>query len=206
MKKNLYPLEIRLCKLSSEHHLLSKEDQLLIDRIKSKVEAGTITLMQEKHGREATLYPTVVHDEIMQVETQIGFQFPALVRELYVQVGNGGFGPGYGILGVSTSIPMDNSLEKWIDLWDYDLDILRTMLDDIPNDKRPVYFETLRRMQTGQICTYADWGCGVYTRIDFGDPELPVYTADGSPLLERHSSGNLRQWWSDWVDGRIKQY
>jgi hypothetical protein len=30
----------------------------------------------------------------------LGFPLPPLLRELYTQVGNGGFGPGYGIFGL----------------------------------------------------------------------------------------------------------
>ena len=32
-------------------------------------------------------------------EQSLGFYLPHLLREIYTQVGNGGFGPGYGIDG-----------------------------------------------------------------------------------------------------------
>ena len=36
-----------------------------------------------------------------QTERELGFKLPPLLRALYQQLGNGGFGPGYGLVGAS---------------------------------------------------------------------------------------------------------
>src|SRR3712207_2542113 len=42
-------------------------------------------------------------EEIEAAEQKLGFKLPELLRELYLEVGNGGFGPSYGLLGVGSS-------------------------------------------------------------------------------------------------------
>ncbi|MBK8028120.1 MAG: hypothetical protein IPK17_01155 [Chloroflexi bacterium] len=78
---------------------LLADDQALIKRIKAQVMGGTITTMQEKFGMGAQMSTPPPLDEIAWAEEQIGFRLPALIREIWLQVGNGGFGPGYGITG-----------------------------------------------------------------------------------------------------------
>ena len=45
------------------------------------------------------LYPPATDEQLQATEEVLGFPLPALLRALYAQVANGGFGPGYGLLG-----------------------------------------------------------------------------------------------------------
>jgi hypothetical protein len=37
---------------------------------------------------------------VTNCEKRLGFALPTFLRRLYLEVGNGGFGPGYGLLGI----------------------------------------------------------------------------------------------------------
>ena len=39
--------------------------------------------------------------EVDAAEAVLGFSLPLFLRALYIEVGNGGYGPGYGLIGVS---------------------------------------------------------------------------------------------------------
>jgi len=39
-------------------------------------------------------------EAVNAAEQAVGFPFPCLLRRLWTEVGNGGFGPGYGLLGL----------------------------------------------------------------------------------------------------------
>jgi hypothetical protein len=43
--------------------------------------------------------------EVDAAEVALGFAIPQLLRRLYIEVGNGGFGPNYGLEGVTTIPP-----------------------------------------------------------------------------------------------------
>ena len=40
-------------------------------------------------------------EQLLETEDLLGFPLPPLLRELYKQLANGGFGPGYGLIGVT---------------------------------------------------------------------------------------------------------
>jgi hypothetical protein len=57
------------------------------------------------HPREAI--PPVAARALQGTERAIGFKLPALVRAVYLKVGNGGFGPEYGIVGTDGGAKLD---------------------------------------------------------------------------------------------------
>src|SRR5207249_395965 len=47
----------------------------------------------------AQYYPPATESQLLATEIALEFQLPPVLRSLYAQVANGGFGPGFGILG-----------------------------------------------------------------------------------------------------------
>jgi hypothetical protein len=65
-------------------------------------------LQERNAGRERLTFggshprkpiPPVAAKALQSAERAVGFKFPELVRAIYLKVGNGGFGPEYGIVG-----------------------------------------------------------------------------------------------------------
>jgi hypothetical protein len=61
------------------------------DRIKERV---------AKKTELAPLPPPATATELAQAESQLGFELPHSLKDLYREVANGGFGPGHGFFGV----------------------------------------------------------------------------------------------------------
>jgi len=60
-----------------------------------------VVLRPEEYGQEPILaFPTATEQPIRETEQQLGFPLPPLLRLLYTQIANGGFGPGTGLLGL----------------------------------------------------------------------------------------------------------
>jgi hypothetical protein len=69
--------------------------QQLQDRIKNLERAtDSANLVSPK------IYPPVTTAALESAEKMLGFALPVTLRQIYLQVGNGGFGPGYGLLGL----------------------------------------------------------------------------------------------------------
>ena len=51
------------------------------------------------------IHPPATEAEVDAAEAALGFPIPPLLRRLYREVGNGGFGPHYGLVGVPTIPP-----------------------------------------------------------------------------------------------------
>ncbi|MCM2422348.1 SMI1/KNR4 family protein [Streptomyces sp. RKAG293] len=91
---------------------------------------------------------------VEEAESVIGFPLPPLLRRLYLEVANGGFGPGEGILGVRGGA----SQGDWSEL----AEIYRDGPD--PSGRIPA----------GVVPVY-DWGCTVWSLADFRDPAGPMW-------------------------------
>jgi hypothetical protein len=53
-----------------------------------------------------TIAPPATAAEVEAAEAALGFAIPPLLQRLYTEVGNGGFGPNYGLEGVPTIPPV----------------------------------------------------------------------------------------------------
>lgn len=49
--------------------------------------------------------PALASAQLLRAEKLLGCQLPDLLKALYLQVGNGGFGPGYGLFPISLGDP-----------------------------------------------------------------------------------------------------
>src|SRR5262249_21759392 len=60
--------------------------------------------------RPGVRYPCVDKEAIAQAVSDLGFRLPRLLRAVYQSVGNGGFGPGYGLIGLEGGATDDQGL------------------------------------------------------------------------------------------------
>lgn len=61
--------------------------------------------------------PPIGFEVLTDAEGQLGFALPDLLRRLYTEVGNGGFGPGFGLLPISAdSLGANRPVEAEFDL------------------------------------------------------------------------------------------
>jgi hypothetical protein len=116
---------------------------------------------------------------VQEAEARMGFPLPPLLAKLWVEVANGGFGPGYGLLGVNNEPASPLSMS-------------------IPN----VYLQWIAdgslkwRLKIVPIC---DWGCGIHTGADCSTAAgLIIHLSASGRKLEGYA---FAQWMEDWVNG-----
>src|SRR5579885_3913143 len=75
---------------------MTPREQRLIARLKERVKDP------ERASDEGVVKvrPPAGAQAVDAAERELGFRLPELLRTIYTQVGNGGFGPAYGFLGV----------------------------------------------------------------------------------------------------------
>jgi|SRR5579863_3603352 len=52
-------------------------------------------------------FPTVSASAVADAERRLGFGLPSFLAQVYQEVGNGGFGPGSGVIGLPGGFPSD---------------------------------------------------------------------------------------------------
>jgi hypothetical protein len=82
---------------------------------------------------------------ISRAEEALGFKLPPLLRDLYRLVGNGGFGPGYGILPL-IGAPRSTDVESVVELYT----AFRSADPEDPAWSWPA-----------QLLPICDWGCAI---------------------------------------------
>lgn len=108
---------------------------------------------------ELELYPPTTLDRVEAAEKELGFALPPLLKRLYIEVGNGGFGPEYGLAGI----------------------------DGCGTNKASRDIVTLYRQQEGEEWKqrFPQWpdkmlkigclGCGMYAAIDCSTPDYNLF-------------------------------
>jgi len=95
-------------------------------------------------------------------------------------VGNGGFGPGYGLFGVNVAPASELSLS-------------------VPN----VYLHSGADEAygwPGKLVLICEWGCALYSAIDCSTSEGGIVNVLGELDLKPTGS-SFAQWMQDWADG-----
>jgi|SRR5579872_202271 len=111
-----------------------------------------------------TVRPTATLAEADAAEAALGFPLPLLLRRLYLEIGNGGFGPAYGLDGVPNIPPSAAST---------DIVLLYTELRSAPPpDENPSW-----HWPVGLVPLIAQ-GCNIWECVDFLNPPHAVVVSD----------------------------
>ena len=127
-------------------------------------------------------YKPVSPATIARAESELGFALPPLIVRLYTEVANGGFGPGYGLLGLIDPCQ------------DGDQTVVSLYRENIAAHENP---EVDHTWHNGLIML-CDWGCCIYTCVDCRSEQAQIVTHDPE-LTWTHWT--LESWLDDWVRG-----
>lgn len=125
---------------------------------------------------------------IAEAESLIGARMPTLLKTLY-GVANGGFGPGYGLLGLRDGFT-DDTRRTAVDIL---REIPRGLWSDMPSGLLP-------------LC---HWGCAIYTFVHcpsgrmYGWDPNPVEPEDDVPFFQQEYF--IDSWVDSWLNGSLQQ-
>ncbi|MET7331075.1 SMI1/KNR4 family protein [Nonomuraea sp. NPDC005650] len=133
---------------------------------------------------EPGLSPPTTPAAVKAAEEAIGHPLPPLLRRLYLEVANGGFGPRDGVLGVSGSAYEHH--DEWADI----VEVHETLE---PPEGRP-----------GMVWLF-DWGCATWSLVDCTDPAGPMWVWDpgGEPSLFPQNM-TLAEWLAASLGGNLE--
>jgi hypothetical protein len=151
----------------------------LLERIRARIAAGRPCDIPDTW---LAVQPPVASAEVASVETRLGFRLPKLLRRLYTEVGNGGFGPVFGLLPLTiASLGDDPPAEAEFELAaEYARLLLRYGGD--PGGGWPA----------GVVPAFY-CGCTVFEFVDCRSPEGPVVWFDEGSERLAELSGRLGQ-------------
>lgn len=125
-------------------------------------------------------------DAVVEAESAAGVPLPPLLRRLYLEIGNGGFGPGYGLLGLRGGHTAAGAIA------------ITALESDV------------RRGWDGPAIPLllCDWGCGITSLIDLTDGQ--IWGRDPNPAPEGVTRCfpqpmTITDWFGRWLEGTLYQ-
>jgi hypothetical protein len=125
-------------------------------------------------------FPAVSESVIARAEAEIGFALPTLLKLCYVEVGNGGFGPERGVIGIEGGHPSDYG------------NIVQT------NKRLNRDMATLERKWEPGVLPFCAWGCAVLSCVKC-DTTTRIWTYDNAQLWPQEYS--LADFFELWIAG-----
>lgn len=117
---------------------------------------------------------------LAEAEEEIGYPLPSLLRRLYLEVGNGGFGPRGGIPGVRGGARVS---------WDW---------PDIAAFHRAARADERWKARPWLVPVF-DWGCTIMSLIDCRDPDGRMWAWEEGELISLPHRQALADWLGLWL-------
>ena len=129
--------------------------------------------------------------ELDAAERTLGYRIPPPVRFVYSNVANGGFGPGYGLVGIGGGMTgFMNGTRRW------------HCEDEYVSQLQQDGF----RWPEG-VLPICDWGCAIFSCVDCSSPDARISRAfldamvDGLPDPIRPEGYGFVDWLVAWANG-----
>lgn len=151
-------------------------------------------LAEVTHGLHPLYAPPTSRTVVEATEAQLGFQLPDLLKALYLEIGNGGFGPG-DVINTLIGLPGGALYNHAMSLGDLYISLTTPAPDD------PLW------IWPPQLLVFLDCGCGIFLGVDCAKSGAPLYVYDTNifPWHEPFTpvflpfKPSLEHWLHDWL-------
>lgn len=135
--------------------------------------------------RPVPLLPVADRQDLDAAEASIGHSLPPTLRLVLTEVANGGFGPGYGLLGVGLTGHRIDIAEFSLNLPDF----YRLQLEQDPEWNR-------------DQLVIADHGCVIWETVSLSTGEVSTFRGDTGTFEAQHfepTGMDLQAWLLNWA-------
>jgi hypothetical protein len=142
-------------------------------------------------GRRKALPPPASAGDLVRAAQVIGCELPPVIAGVYSGIANGGFGPGYGLVGIgsgSACFANGNARRNC--------------------EEQYAFFRQIGDCNwPAHLLPVCDWGCGIYSCADASRAEAPMSTAVGDLFYDNPAHAvspagcTFAEWLRAWADG-----
>jgi hypothetical protein len=156
----------------------------IADQIRNRIKIGYLNPVGFKAYAPALV---ATRASIAADEDTLGFLLPPLLKELYLEIGNGGWGPGYGLLGLSGGAADDTG---------------RNAIEDYSARRAWSAPDAGWPERLIPIC---HWGCAICSCIDCSKPNFALIAFDpnievsGAPGMFCAECDTFEEWMRLWA-------
>ncbi len=130
-------------------------------------------------------------EDVNHVEAQLGFQLPEIVRRICLEVGDGGFGPNWGINRLRH--PANRPFGPW-----YDVEMSVESWHQLYRD--PKEAGDLSGEFPDRFIRYCEVGCNIAICVDCTSPAGRLFMDDPMANAVKPMNETVEQWLTRWLD------
>lgn len=163
---------------------MRNEEDILIEKLKILTCKGSFLYPCQSEytwAKQHANFPVTAGD-LTYAEQLLGFALPPFMKRVYTEVGNGGFGPGYGLAPLLTP-----SLFPEEDVYTKPSLVHTTLCYRGTHWPKTLLF----------IC---NWGCAIYSSIDCSTSQYPIVRSIQTEHIGIEAS-SLQEWLYTWLVG-----
>lgn len=183
-------LAFRKSKSALKNRITRSEDEIIIELL-SRKEAGT--LKEDGFDKICRRMP-LDESAVLEVERTLGYSLPTLLKRMYCEVANGGYGESYGLIGLVGGARDDTNRD------------VHKLLRDF---QKPDKDDPKWKWPDGLLPVF-HLGCAMYLCIDCRSRKGRVVLFEPNNHVDGRSwknsfmpfSASLRKMISDWLDGK----
>lgn len=156
--------------------------------------------------RRRFTYPRASEEVLLETERRLGFALPPMLRLLYAEVANGGFGPGYGFLGVIGGASEDDVAKDIAESYDTDRRSGPRLEESGFEKGDDDWFEPFYDEWPGGFVRVLHWGCAIWTCVDSRTGRVYRYEHfHGKTSRDAMSpqADSLEEWLQRWLRGEL---
>ncbi len=169
-----------------------QRDDQLIERLHRAIQAGVYPA-REYTWRQPLVLSPASQGAVAEAEARLGFALPPFLRRLYLEVGNGGYGPGYGLFPLDTG---SSDLDSLVTAYSAMRSVTQHDIDEnwADEDDKPSLWPE-------RVLMVCDWGCNIYSLVNCASQNLQVLRMDSNASLSEWAieAPSMQKWLEAWL-------
>lgn len=188
--------------LKPGQEVLPRSDDPFVDEY-----AGEAIVLDDPR-RAGFAFPPATEEQVRTTETCLGFTLPPLLRGLYLQVANGGFGPGTGLYGVKGGYKgaypsYDGSLGTQRKSKTFSYTTYQQQAAQASAKGMRASMHVPRRKKLEQLVLLCDLGCCEEVGVDSQERMFLLSPTESNAFYHLEQlPWNFEEWFWRWVKGK----
>jgi hypothetical protein len=153
------------------------------------------TIQADDPQRKQFAFPSATEEQLAATEGALGFPLPPLLRAVYTQIANGGFGPGYGLRGAMGGFSGTGTIVETYRWSEEGRQLIELPAKEIGSEE----FRLDGDLWPDRFLSLCEWGCNIESYLHCPTGRVfRVAPVEDEVFGMRQQAATLEEWLKAW--------